>query len=221
MLNGIPLGAIPVPFPDIQFGRPAAYFPLVASGIWGDSRAGGERFHQGIDIVMPKGTPVLAMAPGKVAYARLSPNPTGNIVVITHTSGWTSRYMHLDSFVVKGGETVERGQVIGYVGSTGGSGVNHLHLSVLLDKARLGEFERAYGKPTTGWGTAWNRGTGVPGEPVVPLDQYRTSSLDRMRSRNVLAYQEPSRINAGKWFALGSVAVALGALAFIYTERRK
>lgn len=208
-------------FPGIRFSRPAAYFPLTASGIWGDERAGGARFHQGIDIVMPKRTPVLAMAPGTVAYARLSSDPTGNIVVITHAGGWTSRYMHLDSRAVKTGETVERGQVIGYVGSTGGSGVNHLHLSVLLDKARLAEFERAYGKPTTGWGTVWDRGTAVPAEPMVPLDQYRTSSLDRMKRRGVLSYQEPPQINTAKWFALSSIALAVGVGAFIYVEGRR
>ncbi|KKN37645.1 hypothetical protein LCGC14_0761260 [marine sediment metagenome] len=219
MFSGVPLGALPTPFPGIQFSRPAAYAPLVASGVWGDLRSEGTRFHQGIDIAMPKGTPVLAMAPGKVYTARMYPDPTGIFVGIQHANGWSSRYMHLDSVAVQKGETVKRGQVIGYAGATGGVSGPHLHLSMLLDKSKLGEFARAYGQPTTGWGNTWNRGTAVPGEPVVPLDQYTPDALERMRSRNVLPYQRS--LNAGKWFALGSALVAIGVGAFVFIEGRK
>jgi murein DD-endopeptidase MepM/ murein hydrolase activator NlpD len=79
--------------------------------------------HQGIDLIAAYGTPVVAVAPGS---ARTASNTLGgNAVVVQHTSGDWTYYAHLSSFGTMG--AVSAGTVIGYVGSTGDTNVNHLH----------------------------------------------------------------------------------------------
>jgi murein DD-endopeptidase MepM/ murein hydrolase activator NlpD len=89
---------------------------------FGWPRPGG-RVHQGIDLIAAYGTPVVAVAPGS---ARTASNTLGgNAVVVQHTSGDWTYYAHLSSFGTMG--AVSAGTVIGYVGSTGDTNVNHLH----------------------------------------------------------------------------------------------
>ena len=85
--------------------------------------------HSGIDIPAPAGTPVHAIASGTVAWAYRS-SSAGNWVGITHGNGIVSVYMHMSGFNCKEGDYVSAGAVIGYVGSTGQSTGNHLHLSI-------------------------------------------------------------------------------------------
>ncbi len=86
-------------------------------------------FHNGIDIAAPFGTPVKAAATGVVVYAGWF-GGYGYAVVIAHPNGFYTLYAHLWKFVVKEGQKVYQGQVIGYEGSTGISTGPHLHFSI-------------------------------------------------------------------------------------------
>lgn len=90
---------------------------------FGWPRPGG-RSHEGIDMISPYGTPIVAVADGNAVQ---TPNPLGGIAVIVYHSGssdW-SYYAHMSSYGASG--PVKAGQVIGYVGATGDTTVNHLH----------------------------------------------------------------------------------------------
>jgi len=89
------------------------------------------RDHNGLDFKASKGTPVYATGDGKVGMAYFSAT-YGNVVYIYHGHGYETRYAHLWKFVVKPGDTVKRGNIIGYVGSTGTSVSSHLHYEVLF-----------------------------------------------------------------------------------------
>ena len=97
-----------------------------------DPFTGGADFHPGLDISADYGVPVHAPADGIVASA--GPSGTyGNLVVIDHGYGITTRYGHLSRFAAAPGDRVHRGDVIAYVGSTGRSTSSHLHYEILLN----------------------------------------------------------------------------------------
>lgn len=94
---------------------------------------GGRKFHTGVDIAAPGGTPVRAVKSGKVTKISSNQAPYsgfGNVVIIDHGDGYQTVYAHLSKFACKVGDTVKQGQIIGYVGSTGMSTGNHLHFIV-------------------------------------------------------------------------------------------
>lgn len=93
---------------------------------------GGSDFHPGLDISASHGDPVLAPAAGIVSTAAQSGN-YGNLVVIDHGFGIVTKYGHLSRFAVMNGQQVNRGDVIGYVGSTGRSTGSHLHYEILAN----------------------------------------------------------------------------------------
>lgn len=86
-------------------------------------------FHYGIDIAAPYGTPVKAAASGVVAYAGWF-GGYGHTVIIAHPDGFYTLYAHLSKYVVKEGQKVYQGQVIGYEGSSGWSTGPHLHFGI-------------------------------------------------------------------------------------------
>lgn len=93
----------------------------------------GERaFHQGLDISTSKGQPVYATANGTVESAAYS-GEYGNLIVLRHDFGLSTRYGHLSKLNVRPGASVKRGDVIGLVGSTGRSTGAHLHYEVLAN----------------------------------------------------------------------------------------
>ncbi|GAB4244148.1 MAG: M23 family metallopeptidase [Acidobacteriota bacterium] len=110
---------------------PVKGYPSDRFGMRDDPFTGADDFHPGIDISAPKGAKVLATADGLVVYAgrRLG---YGNMVVLQHKFGLSTRYAHLDRFTVKPGQRVRKGDVIGYVGSTGRATGSHLHYEVRL-----------------------------------------------------------------------------------------
>jgi murein DD-endopeptidase MepM/ murein hydrolase activator NlpD len=89
------------------------------------------REHNGLDFTASQGTPVYATGDGKVGMAYYSPT-YGNVVYIYHGHGYETRYAHLWKFTVKPGDMIKRGNIIGYVGSTGTSVSSHLHYEVLF-----------------------------------------------------------------------------------------
>ncbi|WP_375383068.1 M23 family metallopeptidase [uncultured Sphingomonas sp.] len=90
---------------------------------------GFSRMHKGIDISAPVGTPVFAVIDGTVLSARWS-GGYGNFIRLAHGGGMTSGYGHLSRIAVQAGQAVRRGQIIGYVGSTGLSTGPHLHWEI-------------------------------------------------------------------------------------------
>jgi murein DD-endopeptidase MepM/ murein hydrolase activator NlpD len=90
---------------------------------------GYERFHAGVDLRAAAGTPIVAAADGRVVSAGWR-GGYGRAVAIAHSGGVESRYGHMSRIAAYPGELVHRGQVIGYVGSTGLSTGPHLHFEV-------------------------------------------------------------------------------------------
>lgn len=89
-------------------------------------------FHTGQDIDAPWGAPVIAGATGKVSFVGWQ-NGYGQLVVIDHGGGLTTRYGHLSHIMVPQGSTVMRGELVGKVGSTGRSTGPHLHYEVRIN----------------------------------------------------------------------------------------
>jgi murein DD-endopeptidase MepM/ murein hydrolase activator NlpD len=97
-----------------------------------DPFTGEPGFHQGLDISTEKGQPVFATADGTVESAAYT-GDYGNLIVLKHAFGLTTRYGHLSAYAVKPGQHVKRGDIIGYVGSTGRSTGSHLHYEILAN----------------------------------------------------------------------------------------
>jgi len=97
------------------------------------------KMHWGIDFSAPRGTPVYATGDGKVIRAKksYSNHGYGHQLEIDHGYGYVTKYAHLYDFVVEPGEEVKRGQLIAYVGSTGGSTAPHLHYEVIKDGKKI------------------------------------------------------------------------------------
>ncbi|WP_033396388.1 M23 family metallopeptidase [Thermodesulfatator atlanticus] len=91
----------------------------------------GNAYHLGIDLASIAGSPVPAAAGGKVIFADYL-GIYGNTIIIDHGFGLFSLYAHLSGFTVAPGDTVKRGQLIGYTDTTGLAGGDHLHFSVLV-----------------------------------------------------------------------------------------
>ena len=97
-----------------------------------DPFTGEPAFHQGLDISTEKGQPVYATANGQVESAAYT-GEYGNLITVRHDFGLSTRYGHLSRFNVKPGSNVKRGDIIGYVGSTGRSTGAHLHYEILAN----------------------------------------------------------------------------------------
>jgi murein DD-endopeptidase MepM/ murein hydrolase activator NlpD len=88
------------------------------------------KFHTGVDIGASYGAKILAADDGTVITAGYNSGGYGNYVVISHGNGLTTLYGHMSSYAVSNGQNVSKGDVIGYVGSTGRSTGPHLHFEV-------------------------------------------------------------------------------------------
>lgn len=94
-----------------------------------DPFTGKSAMHEGVDYVVPLGTPIHAAASGIVVYAAMHPQ-FGNLVEIDHGNDILTRYAHASKIYVHVGDVVKRGQLLSLVGSTGRSTGNHLHFEV-------------------------------------------------------------------------------------------
>lgn len=119
------------------FPLPSVVWPPNANTSFGATRA-GERpsecggGHCGIDLYLPIGTPVYAVAPGKV-YASSSSDSAGEFIWLDHADGWRSHYIHLKegSRKVSSGQRVTQGQTIGLLGRSGiKNDAGHLHFAL-------------------------------------------------------------------------------------------
>lgn len=95
------------------------------------------RLHAGLDFSAPTGTPIYATSDGVVQAAGFNTDGYGNKVVINHGYGFQTLYAHMVRVKAKQGQTVKRGEVIGYVGSTGKSTGSHLHYEVIKRGAKV------------------------------------------------------------------------------------
>ena len=97
------------------------------------------RMHWGIDFSAIRGTPIYATGDGIIKKATSSIRKTGygNQVEINHGYGYITKYAHMQALVVKKGEQVKRGQLIGYVGSSGGSTAPHVHYEIIKDGKKI------------------------------------------------------------------------------------
>lgn len=121
LMNEIPLGA-PIPSQTITSGF----------GMRSDPFTGHAAMHNGVDFVGPYGGKVYATAEGKVTYAgRYS--EYGNFVEISHSNGISTRFGHLKEILVREGQKVSRGSVIGTQGNTGRSTGTHVHYEVRMN----------------------------------------------------------------------------------------
>ena len=153
------------------------------------------RFHYGIDLAMPTGTPVYATFEGVVRVAKYNKS-YGNLIVIRHTNGIETYYAHLSKIEVQSGQKVNAGDEIGLVGNTGRSYGSHLH------------FETRY------LGSAMNP------EAVVDFNQkklvndtlYITSDLFRHKNSSVQYARNSAAKSGGKYHTVRK-GDTLGAIA--------
>ncbi|MGG5505510.1 MULTISPECIES: M23 family metallopeptidase [unclassified Myroides] len=89
-----------------------------------------KKFHSGMDFSVNIGTPIYATGDGRVTRANNQLSGYGNLIEVEHGYGYQTRYAHLSKYNVKEGQTVKRGDIIGYAGSTGRSSGPHLHYEV-------------------------------------------------------------------------------------------
>jgi len=91
------------------------------------------KFHSGMDFTAPTGTEVYATGNGVISTVKSARRELGNHIIVDHGFGYQTVYGHLDKFNVREGQKVKRGDVIGFIGSTGLSTAPHLHYEVLVN----------------------------------------------------------------------------------------
>lgn len=110
-----------IPCDYTRFSSPYGYRVHPVYGDW--------RFHSGVDLAAPSGTPIIASRAGRVKTTTYD-WASGYYVTLDHLDGFETKYLHMTHYIVSEGEYVNAGQVIGYVGSTGTSTGAHLHFGV-------------------------------------------------------------------------------------------
>ena len=95
------------------------------------------KMHWGMDFTAPTGTPIYATGDGKVSTYKRSRSGYGNHIIIDHGYGYKTLYAHMSKVDVRRGQKVKRGDIIGYVGSSGRSTAPHLHYEVIKDGRKI------------------------------------------------------------------------------------
>lgn len=136
------LAAIPAiqPINNEELTRMASGF-----GWRSDPFTKARKMHRGMDFTAPKGTPIYASGDGKITRADNNSSGFGKHIRIDHGYGYLSLYAHLSKYNVKKGQKVKRGDLIGFVGSTGRSEAPHLHYEIWKDKERINPINFYYG----------------------------------------------------------------------------
>jgi murein DD-endopeptidase MepM/ murein hydrolase activator NlpD len=101
-------------------------------GYRSDPFTGRGAFHAGVDFAAPPGTKVITTGPGFVSFSGYKEG-YGNVVEVTHPTGYVTRYGHNSRNLVREGQTVQKGQAIAVIGSTGRSTGTHVHFEVVRD----------------------------------------------------------------------------------------
>ena len=129
MLSCIP-AIIPVKTSEIK--QISSYFGYRTDPIYKVTK-----YHSGIDFAASSGTEVYSSGDGEVSKVESNYWGYGNVVTIDHGYGYETRYAHLSKFAVTKGQKVKRGQLIGYVGSTGKATGPHLHYEVVKNDVKV------------------------------------------------------------------------------------
>jgi murein DD-endopeptidase MepM/ murein hydrolase activator NlpD len=95
------------------------------------------RPHLGLDLAGPKGTPIFAALDGHVIYAGTGFRGYGRFVIIEHGNDWATFYSHLDKILIKQGQTIKQGELIGKMGRTGRATGTHLHFELRRDRKAI------------------------------------------------------------------------------------
>ena len=103
------------------------------------------KMHSGMDFTAPRNTPIYAASDGKVIRADSRSSGYGKHIRIDHGFGYVTLYAHLNKYNVRRNQQVKKGDIIGYVGSTGRSQAPHLHYEVQKDKKRINPINFYYG----------------------------------------------------------------------------
>ena len=115
--------------------RPCSYVYLSSPfGYRNTGIAGASTYHQGVDLAAPQNTPIYASRSGVVTVASYG-SSAGYYVTINHGDGFSSIYMHMETYTVSAGQSVSQGQLIGYVGKTGVASGYHLHFGIAYNGA--------------------------------------------------------------------------------------
>ncbi len=109
-------------------GAPMASYTYISS-YYGKRGSGN---HTGVDFAAPAGTPIYAWKSGTVTFVGWS-GGYGKFIIVKHDDGTVSRYGHCSGYACSQGQRVEKGQTIGYVGTTGNSTGNHLHFEIQIN----------------------------------------------------------------------------------------
>ena len=110
-----------------------------------DPHYGIRKLHTGTDFAAPRGTPIYATGNGTVIKAeKRSRTGYGKYIIIDHGYNYKTQYAHLNKLAVNFGEKVKRGQLIGYVGSTGKSTSPHLHYEVRVNDEKVNPIDYFY-----------------------------------------------------------------------------
>jgi murein DD-endopeptidase MepM/ murein hydrolase activator NlpD len=121
-------GSVPSLYPvEMQYARKSSGF-----GRRGAPVKGASTNHKGVDLAAPIGTPIYVTGDGVVTRAGWA-NGYGKVVYVDHGNGIETRYAHMSGFATEAGTPVRKGDLIGYVGSTGRSSGPHLHYEVRID----------------------------------------------------------------------------------------
>lgn len=113
------------------FARPVSGRISSRFGYRSDPFSGVRRFHYGLDIAASTGVPVLASMEGTVSYIGDQSRGYGKYIILRHPGGFQSLYAHLNGFNIRTGQSISRGQTIGWVGNTGRSTGSHLHFAII------------------------------------------------------------------------------------------
>jgi murein DD-endopeptidase MepM/ murein hydrolase activator NlpD len=123
----------------LPFGRPVKGSITSKYGKRKDPLNQKTAFHTGIDFRGKKGEPILATADGVVKKAFRN-GGYGNYVLIDHGNGYTTSFSHMQKYLVRKGDKIHRGQLIGLVGNSGRSTGSHLHYEITMDKKTINPY---------------------------------------------------------------------------------
>jgi murein DD-endopeptidase MepM/ murein hydrolase activator NlpD len=122
--------AEPLSFPPMRDSGRSFLKPVQGSVVSGYGPKKDGRVNEGINIAAPKGSPVRAARDATVVYVGDAVEGYGNLILLKHAGGYITAYAHLDRTLVREGQTVKRGTVIGTVGSTGNVDRAQLHFEI-------------------------------------------------------------------------------------------
>lgn len=169
----------------------------------------GDKQHKGIDIAVPRNTPIYATQDGVVTYSGVA-SGYGNVIYIRHPDGRETRYAHLNSMSVTKGQTVAKGQQIGLSGNTGRSSGPHLHYEVRQNGVAINPNSVSEGGSVTGSSTPTSGAVVPPAGSATPASGDASAEAARARlsgeeinRRAVLDYNQDdiiAKLSSGEHF---------------------